>query len=249
MFGFAYQDEFDFDGDGDPAVSTDYEGAIENIQNEVFFYQDQLQADEVVITLSDKTLPNWRNAILESYKANRGGSKHPELYWDLRAYILEAYPTYVRPALEADDVLGILSTSDKIKAGNKTIVSTDKDFYTIPGWLWDPRKMKDQEPVYVSRPEADYWHLYQALTGDQIDNYKGCPGIGPKKAEKLLEPYYSDSEMDVAGAWPEIVTAFEKKHLTEDDALVQAQVARICRREDYDFKNKQVIPWTPPNYH
>ena len=39
--------------------------------------------------------------------------------------------------------------------------------------------------------------------------------------------------------------AFEKKGLTEDDALLQARVARILRASDYDFKKKEPIMWTP----
>mgnify|MGYP000300023338 CR=1 FL=1 len=246
MFGFAHEETYDFDGDGDPAAVADYEAAAEHIDNEVLYYQDQTGADDVVVALSDKDHPNWREAFLSSYKANRSDSRPPLLYWDLRQYIIDTYPTYIRPALEADDVLGILSTSTKAIPGKKCIVSTDKDFWTIPGWLWDPRNHKDQKPVKVSRPDADYWHLYQTLTGDQIDNYKGCPGIGPKKAEKLLMEHWDPEEMNVAEAWEVIVAAFKKKGLTEDDALVQARVARICRKEDFDFKNKQVIPWTPP---
>jgi len=33
--------------------------------------------------------------------------------------------------------------------------------------------------------------------------------------------------------------------MTEDDALVNARLARILTAEDYDFENKQPIPWTP----
>jgi len=28
-------------------------------------------------------------------------------------------------------------------------------------------------------------------------------------------------------------------------ALIQAQVARICRASEYNFETKEVIPWTP----
>jgi len=33
--------------------------------------------------------------------------------------------------------------------------------------------------------------------------------------------------------------------MTEDDALVNARLARILTVEDYDFQNKRPIPWTP----
>jgi hypothetical protein len=46
--------------------------------------------------------------------------------------------------------------------------------------------------------------------------------------------------------WEAVVAAFEKAKLTEADALVQAQVARICRASDYDFKTKKVKLWQQP---
>ena len=35
------------------------------------------------------------------------------------------------------------------------------------------------------------------------------------------------------------------KDLTEDDALVNARLARILTADDYDFKNKQPKLWSP----
>ena len=36
-----------------------------------------------------------------------------------------------------------------------------------------------------------------------------------------------------------------KKGLSEEEALIQARVARILRASDYDFKARQPIPWKP----
>jgi DNA polymerase-1 len=77
----------------------------------------------------------------------------------------------------------------------------------------------------------------QTLQGDSVDGYKGCPGIGPKKAEKILA--------DSTDPWGDIVSAYMGKGLTEDDALVQAQVARICQHQNYNYDTAEVIPWTP----
>jgi len=41
------------------------------------------------------------------------------------------------------------------------------------------------------------------------------------------------------------VAAFESRGLTEEDALIQARVARILRADDYDFKESQPILWSP----
>ena len=68
-----------------------------------------------------------------------------------------------------------------------------------------------------------------------------CPGVGPVKAEECL------AEAKIYGGpyWSAVVATYENKGLTEEDALVQARVARICRADDYDFKNKEVRLWNP----
>jgi hypothetical protein len=42
------------------------------------------------------------------------------------------------------------------------------------------------------------------------------------------------------------VKAYDKAGLSEEEALTQARVARICRAEDYDRKSKKVNLWEPP---
>ena len=87
----------------------------------------------------------------------------------------------------------------------------------------------------ISLEQADRTHLTQALTGDITDGYSGCPGIGPKTAIKVLKE----------GDWIEVVAAYEKVGLTEEDALIQARVARILRHGEYNKKTKEVKLWTP----
>jgi DNA polymerase-1 len=158
----------------------------------------------------------------------------------LKHYVTENYNTYQRPDIEGDDILGILATSPVIVKGDKTIVSLDKDMRTIPCTYCDMRDPITE--VTVTEDEANYHHMLQTLTGDTADGYPGCPGIGPVSAAKLLD----GTEKTYAAMWSIVVKAYEKKGLSEETALVQAQMARICRRDDYDFKRKEVILWTPP---
>jgi DNA polymerase-1 len=160
----------------------------------------------------------------------------------IREWLIEEHGARLKPKLEGDDVMGILSTWRKMK-GEKIIVSIDKDMKTIPGLYCRDLTLG---VVEITEQEADYWHLYQTLIGDTTDGYKGCPGVGPKKAVDLIgtaeEPLYSS----VQEAWETIVVpAYEKAKLTEADALQQARVARILRASDYDFKNQQPILWNP----
>jgi DNA polymerase-1 len=46
--------------------------------------------------------------------------------------------------------------------------------------------------------------------------------------------------------WNAIVRAYEKKGLTEADAIREARMARILRASDFDFKTMRPIPWMPP---
>ena len=93
----------------------------------------------------------------------------------------------------------------------------------------------------ISEHEADYNFMFQTLTGDKTDNYAGCPSIGPKTAEKILSGADTLDDM-----WAAVTAAYAKQKLSTEVALQQAQVARICRASDFNFKTKKVIPWTPP---
>ena len=63
------------------------------------------------------------------------------------------------------------------------------------------------------------------------------PGYGVKTAAKLFD--------NNGYVWEEVLGAFESKGLTEDDALLNARLARILTASDYDFIKKQPIPWSP----
>lgn len=233
-FSAAAEQSIQWEEGGEKSLVVD---ELTNVQQEVDSYLDWLReylsADNLIICLSCPSSENWRLKVLDSYKANRKDMVKPTHLSAIRKHLEEKYATYQRPTLEADDVMGILSTWSGID-DTKIIVSEDKDMKTIPGLLFNPRK--DQEPRVITEEEANYWHLYQTLVGDPTDNYKGCPGVGPKKAEKILA-----SECNFEA----VVLAFQSKGLTEEDALVQARVARICRASDWDFKKREVILWNP----
>jgi DNA polymerase-1 len=180
------------------------------------------------------------------------------VYWALREYLMETRRCFSKPGLEGDDVAGILFTSEKIIPGEKVLVYEDKDLLQLPGTHLRLNRIKPGKVVDslfdVSLAQADYWHLMQTLAGDVTDGYTGIPGIGPKKAAKILDPFITCVEeahgveitsCNVAAAWPAIVAAYEKAGLTADFALATARVARICRASDWNFKTKEVRLWTP----
>jgi DNA polymerase-1 len=191
----------------------------------------ETKTDRCIVCLTGSL--NFRYKVLPSYKGNRANLEKPVLLDGIREHFLLNYPTRLKEGIEADDTMGILST----RTPNKYIIaSADKDMATIPGWLFD---WKDRSLRLVTEAEADKMFYTQVLTGDTSDGYKGIPGIGPKKAEKILKKPY----------WKSIREAYIAAGLTEADAIVQAQVARILRAEDYDFEKKEVILWTPKSSH
>ena len=96
----------------------------------------------------------------------------------VKEFYSKHYEVYLRPRLEADDCMGILSTHKTLVPGERIIVSNDKDMQTIPGLLFNPAK--DKKPRRISELEADRFFMYQTLVGDTTDGYPGCYGIGPK---------------------------------------------------------------------
>tara|TARA_R100000995_G_scaffold65529_1_gene34534 strand:+ start:2661 stop:3428 length:768 start_codon:yes stop_codon:yes gene_type:complete len=194
--------------------------------------KDHTGGDRVVMTLSG--LNNWRKDILPTYKLHRKVHRKPLAFLPMRNHIMDNFETYYFDNLEGDDVLGLLAGGWQDIEGDKIVVTIDKDLRTIPGLHYNPQK-PDEGVVEVDDKEADYNHLLQSLMGDATDGYSGCPGIGPKRAARLLS----------TPTWDVVVQAYENAGLCEEEALVQARVARILRYGEYDIDNQEVILWTP----
>lgn len=228
----AAQRKFDFGGD--VVVHADDGLALANLEARLETIRLAAEADELIVALSCPTRRYWRHELMPAYKAGRGSA--PLALSGLRAHVEANYRCYVRPKLEADDILGILATSPDLVPGRKVVVTTDKDLKQIPGLHLNHSKLA-KGVVEITLEQGDRWHLFQTLTGDQTDGYSGCPGIGPVKAERILNAE--------GRAWDNIVSAFVRAGKTADDALLQARVARILRVEDWDFEKKEPRLWLP----
>lgn len=71
------------------------------------------------------------------------------------------------------------------------VVTIDKDLDCIPGTHYNPRT---KQIYQVEQEWSDYFYWKQLLMGDSVDNIPGIQGIGPKKAEKILEGTTSKDE-------------------------------------------------------
>ena len=200
-------------------------------------------ANRVLMVFSDTE--NYRKKVYTQYKANRAGKRKPVTYAYGKAYAKKRYDSMTREGLEADDCLGILATGEVAGfLADKVVCSIDKDMRSFPCSLYNWKK-PDDGVVVIDPLEADANFYLQVLTGDSVDGYPGCPGIGPKRAVRLLEEGPVDWA-DPRTVWAVVVAAYKKAGLTEDDAVTQARCARILRATDYEFKTKSPILWTPP---
>jgi DNA polymerase-1 len=231
---FAHSNEYEVDwGDSTSKVMAEEE-AKADLDEFVGEMKEKTDTTRVVMAVSGDR--NFRYTILPTYKHNRKDAPRPELVHILRGHLYKTYDCKTRETLEADDVMGLLMT---INPGRFICASIDKDLKQIPGlhWNWNAKEFRT-----ISQEEADFAFYLQVLTGDPTDGYTGIPKVGPKKAEKILMEELAQPKPDM---WKAIVQAYEKYGLTEQDALTQARVARILRKEDWDFKKGVMILWTP----
>lgn len=182
------------------------------------------------------------------------------------------YRTFQWDGLEGDDVLGILATNPGYLGVDEAIpVSCDKDFNTLPGrFYW----LTNNKVVTNTLAEANRWHMYQAIKGDTTDGYGGIPGVGEQVdgvplLEWLDNPTYfyqttktlksgkrKGQEVtqwvskalnpdDGLSKWDCVVSLANRQGMSEEDLIVQAQVARILRTDDFCWETKRPIPWLP----
>jgi len=147
----------------------------------------------------------FRHENYEPYKANR--EKTPEGILVAVPYIkriLQAYriPIFEVEGFEADDVIGTLSRQAEQQGFFTYMVTADKDF----GQLVTPNikvlNPSKNEIMGVEEVKAKYGidsptQLIDilGLMGDTADNIPGCPGVGPKNAEKLIQQFGSIENM------------------------------------------------------
>jgi len=225
----AAESEIDW-GDDTILVTSNFSDAYNATKRELTKLENKLGSFSTLILFFTDSV-NFRKKILDSYKGHRNRKK-PCGYKRVINALRKEYKVIIKPTLEADDTMGIYAT----KYPGNIIASPDKDMRQIPGQLYN-----FDETFTIDKDEGAKWHLIQTLAGDQTDGYGGVPGIGVKRAETLFK--------DKGYSWKTVVEAFEEKDLTEEDALVNARLARILTADDYDFTKKEPKLWSPsPDY-
>ena len=121
--------------------------------------------------------------------------------------------------VEADDVLATLSRRFEGPGLSVTIATSDKDLLQlVHGGLavYDPWKEKRYGPEDVKEKLGVSPELVPdllALSGDDVDNIPGVPGVGPKRAKEIL------------ARWQNLETAIEN----DERVRPHAMLARLSR--------------------
>ena len=194
------------------------------VEHELTKLRQRFKSDDILLFFTDQK--NFRKTIDPSYKGNRVKRK-PCGYLKLKQWGMDTYPSIMLPNLEADDALGIMATNGSFK--DFVLISPDKDMAQIPCRIYD---LKEE---YTQTPGAAERLLYkQCLTGDSTDGYKGCQGVGPKRADQILDKAKGDY-------WPAVVEAFEEAEMTKEDAIRNLQLAKILQAENWDTETQTPI--------
>lgn len=160
---------------------------------------------EYIGVVFDMSKPTFRHELFPEYKANR--QEMPE---DLRKSIpyirklIEAFriPIIEMEGFEADDVIGTLARKASDEGFITYMMTPDKDYaqlVTDSILMYKPGKSGNDNEVWGIEEVKQNFGIDSplqvidilGLMGDSADNIPGCPGIGPKNAQKLISDFGS----------------------------------------------------------
>lgn len=201
----------------------------------------------------DVSAPTFRHEIFPEYKANR--EEMPE---DLRKSIpyirniIKAFniPIIEKEGFEADDVIGTLAQKAQKDGFTTYMMTPDKDYAQLvsekilmykpakaggAAEVWGPGEVQKNFGIETTSQMIDIL----GLMGDSSDNIPGCPGIGPKTAEKLIQEFGS-----IDGIYENIdkLKGKQKEKLIEFEEQVRLsrKLATIIQDVPIEFNKKDL---------
>ncbi len=150
--------------------------------------------------------PTFRHEAFPEYKAQR--EETPEAIRFAVPLIKEILAAYRIPVLEvqgyeADDIIGTLAQQADERGIETYMMTPDKDYgqlVTERVRMYRPPMGRNSEAEILGPEEVKKkWGLQSprqvidmlGLMGDAVDNIPGCPGVGEKTAQKLIEEFGS----------------------------------------------------------
>ncbi len=211
----------------------------------------ETESPNYVGVVFDVSAPTFRHEIFPEYKANREAM--PE---DLRISIpyirkiIEAFniPIVEMAGFEADDVIGTLAKKAEGEGFTTYMMTPDKDYAQLVSehvLMFKPAKAGGLAEVWgpgevlknfgIERTEQVIDIL--GLMGDASDNIPGCPGVGPKNAQKLIAEFGS-----IEGIYENIdkIKGKQQEKLIEFEEQVRLSkmLATIIRDVPIEFDKK-----------
>jgi DNA polymerase I len=163
---------------------------------------------------------SWRCEVDQQYKAHREAkadwyrSSLTSLQEEIRQR--DSVVSVVAESYEADDLLATLVSFATAEGEKSILFSADKDLHQllVEGSVTQVTKLTRTtatrmqfETISAQRLHDSYgvwpyqWVDYRSIVGDGSDGIKGCPGLGPKAAQLilqacgLLDKYYDSDEL------------------------------------------------------
>lgn len=175
-----------------------------------------------VIIAADQGSSSYRKSIYPEYKQNRKekyenqteeeANKFAIFFEDYQATLdhfrtTTNYPVIQFPGTEADDIAAyIVSIRKEMPIDHTWLISTDRDYdllidEDVSRFSYVTRKevTNNNWESHYDFPKESYISI-KCLMGDTGDNVFGVEGIGPKRAQALVEEY--GSALDIVASLP-----------------------------------------------
>ncbi|HET9330380.1 MAG TPA: 5'-3' exonuclease H3TH domain-containing protein [Steroidobacteraceae bacterium] len=165
---------------------------------------ERVRPSHIAVAFDQRRADSYRNRIYPAYKANRERAPADlalqfERCRELCRHLGVA--VFVDPEYEADDIIGTLARQMRAQGMRAAYITRDKDLAQLMRdgdvfWDFGARGQfgyHDIERHFGVAPErfADYL----ALTGDDVDNIPGVPGIGHRTAASLMKAFATLEEL------------------------------------------------------
>ena len=161
---------------------------------------ERVRPTYMAVAFDQRQANSYRSRIYPRYKANRERAPADLVLQFERCRELCRHlglAMFVDPQYEADDIIGTLAKLMRAQGVRSAFITRDKDLAQLMRdgdvfWDYGARAQfgyHDIERHYGVQPErfADYL----ALTGDEVDNIPGVPGIGHRTAASLMKAFTS----------------------------------------------------------
>lgn len=165
---------------------------------------ERVRPSHIAVAFDQRRADSYRNRIYPAYKANRERAPADLALQFERCRELCRHlgiAMFVDPEYEADDIIGTLARQMRTQGMRAAYITRDKDLAQLMRdgdvfWDFGARGQfgyHDIERHFGVAPErfADYL----ALTGDDVDNIPGVPGIGHRTAASLMKAFATLEEL------------------------------------------------------